>query len=183
MYTISKILVPVDFSEQSANGLQYAASLAHESGAEITALHVISKDKDDSLERVLTAFQGWIVPPVTANRMPLDRQLGERALDLYNFIETVLGKRFLPRIAREVRIGDPVKEIVKVARKRRSNLVIMERPKKSLFSFLIAWGSLLRLTLKLPCPVLLAPPNPSNAGDGPRDPRLLAELTASSHIR
>jgi nucleotide-binding universal stress UspA family protein len=183
MYTISKILVPVDFSEQSANGLQYAASLANKNGTEITALHVISKDKDDSLQRVLTAFEGWLVPPITANRLPLDQQLHERALDLYNFIETVLGKRFLPQIAREVRIGDPVKEIVAVARKRRANLVIMERPKKSPFSYLLSWGLLLRLTLRLPCPVLLAPPNPANAGEGPRDRRLLAELTASSQSR
>lgn len=176
MYTISKILVPVDFSERSANALKYAASLASRSGAGITALHVMSKEKDDSLQRVLTAFEGWPVPSMAAARLPLDRQLRERTLDLYNFIEKVLGNRYSSTIGREVRIGDPVKEIVAVARKRRVDLVIVESPKKSLFSYLRAQGSLLRLTLRLPCPVLLAPPDSYTAWDGPRNSGLLADL-------
>jgi nucleotide-binding universal stress UspA family protein len=159
MYTISKILVPVDFSKGSANSLEYAASLASRSGADITALHVMRKKNDDSLERVLTAFEGWPVPPIAATQLPLDRQLQERTLDLYNFIEKVLGNRYSSAIGREVRIGDPVKEIVRVARKKRFNLVVIEGPKKSIFSYLRAQGLLLRLTLRLPCPILLAPPD------------------------
>jgi nucleotide-binding universal stress UspA family protein len=176
MYTISKILVPVDFSERSANALKYAASLAARNGAEITALHVMSKEEDDSLQRVLTVFEGWPVPSVAVSRLPLDRQLRERTLDLYNFIEKVLGHRFSSTIGREVRIGDPVKEIARVARKKRIDLVIVENPKKSLFSYLRAQGSLLRLTLRLPCAVLLAPPDSDTDWDGPRDSRLLADL-------
>lgn len=176
MYKISKILVPVDFSERSANALKYAASLASQSGAAITALHVVSEEKDDSLQRVLTAFEGWPVPSMKATRLPLDRQLRERTLDLYNFIERVLGNRYSSTIGREVRIGDPIKEIARVARKKRVDLVIVENPKKSLFSYLRAQGSLLRLTLRLPCAVLLAPPDSHTDWNGPRDSRLLADL-------
>ena len=176
MYTISKILVPVDFSEHSANGLQYAASLAYKSGAEIVALHVMREEKDDSFHSVLATFEGWPVPPVTANRFPLDRQLQERSLDLFNFIEKVLGHRYVPQIRREVRIGEPVKEIVAVARQRKVDLVVIERSKKTLFSYLLARGAILRLSLKLPCPVLLAPPDSYPAWVGPREPRFLANL-------
>jgi universal stress protein A len=176
MYTISKILVPVDFSECSANALKYAASLASRSGADITALHVMSKENDDSLQRVLTAFEGWPFPSIAATRLPLDRQLQERTLDLYNFIEKVLGHRYSSAIGREVRIGDPVKEIVRVARKKRFNLVILEGPKKSIFSYLRAQGALLRLTLRLPCPILLAPPVSYTDWDGPGNSRVLATL-------
>ena len=155
MYTISKILVPVDFSEHAANALQYAASLAYKSGAEITALHVMSKEKEDSFQNVLATFEGWAVPPVTAERFPLDRQLQERRLDLFNFIEKVLGQRLVRSIRREVRVGDPVTEIVAIARQRRVDPVVIERPKENLFSYLLTQGALLRLSLKLPCSVML----------------------------
>jgi len=125
MYTISKILVPIDFSEHSANALQYAASLAYKSGAEVIALHVMSAEKEDSFHSVLATFEGWPVPPVTAKRLPLDRQMQERSLDLYNFIEKVLGHRFTLKIRRDVKVGDPVKEIVAAARQRRVDLVVL----------------------------------------------------------
>jgi len=176
MYTISKILVPVDFSEHSANALQYAASLAYKSGGEVIALHVMSTEKEDSVHSLLAAFEGWPVPPVTAKRFPLDRQLQERSLDLSNFIAKVLGNRFLIKIHRDVRVGAPVKEIVAAARQRRVDLVVMERPRKALFSYLLARGSLLRLSLKLPCPMLLTPPDSDPAWSGPRDSRFLADL-------
>lgn len=176
MYTISKILVPVDFSEHSANGLQYAASLAYKSGAEIIALHVMSKKKEDSFQSVLATFEGWPVPPATAKRFPLDRQLQERSLDLYNFIEKVLGQRFLLKIRRDVRVGEPVHEIVAAARQSRADLVVIESPQKPLLSYLLARGLLFRLGLKLPCPLLVIPPDSYSAWAGPRDTRLLADL-------
>lgn len=45
MNTVQKILVPVDFSERSANGLQYAASLAQEMKADLIVLHVFDKSE------------------------------------------------------------------------------------------------------------------------------------------
>lgn len=176
MYTIAKILVPVDFSEHAANALRYASSLAYKSGAEIIALHVVSKKKEDSFQSVLATFEGWPVPLVTAEHFPLDRQLRERHLDLFNFIEKVLGQRFVPTIRREVRVGDPVTEIVSAARQRRVDLVVMERQKENLFSYLLTRGTLLKLSLKLACSVMLTPPSSSPTWAGPRDTRFLADL-------
>ena len=39
--SLKKILVPVDFSEQSRKALQYATSFAKQFGAEIIVLHVL----------------------------------------------------------------------------------------------------------------------------------------------
>lgn len=181
MQSVSKILVPVDFSEQSANGLKYAASLAQKMNAELIALHVMSADKNGSFPQVLAAFEGWPMPPMTARQMPIDRQLGEKSLDLYNFIRKVLGNRSSPKIWREVKMGAPAKEIVAVARERRVALVVLEIPNKSLFSYLAARGALLKLTRKLPCPLLLTPPDSCTEWAGPGEPRLLADLRAPHH--
>ena len=43
MNTVRKILVPVDFSEDSANGLTYSVSLAQKTQAELIVLHVTQK--------------------------------------------------------------------------------------------------------------------------------------------
>ena len=43
MNTVRKILVPVDFSEDSANGLIYSLSLAQKTQAELIVLHVTGK--------------------------------------------------------------------------------------------------------------------------------------------
>jgi nucleotide-binding universal stress UspA family protein len=43
MRKLNKILVPIDFSEESARALRYALSLAKETRAELVALHVIEK--------------------------------------------------------------------------------------------------------------------------------------------
>ena len=40
MNTVAKILVPVDFSEDSANGLKYAVSLAQKTQAELVVLYL-----------------------------------------------------------------------------------------------------------------------------------------------
>ncbi|MET0502484.1 MAG: universal stress protein [Candidatus Binatia bacterium] len=39
MNTVRKILVPIDFSEDSANGLNYAVLLAQKTQSEVIALH------------------------------------------------------------------------------------------------------------------------------------------------
>jgi nucleotide-binding universal stress UspA family protein len=44
MDIVRKILVPIDFSGDSANGLNYAVSIAQKTQAEVVALHVVQKD-------------------------------------------------------------------------------------------------------------------------------------------
>jgi nucleotide-binding universal stress UspA family protein len=45
MNAVRKILVPIDFSEESADGLNYAVSLAQKTQAELVALHVTQKEE------------------------------------------------------------------------------------------------------------------------------------------
>src|SRR5437016_4757357 len=89
MNRVQKILVPIDFSEDSANGLEYAVSLAQKTQAELVVLHVTQKKEADSFVNLLAVMEGapMLNPPAG---IPVDRLLREKALDLYHFIEKVV---------------------------------------------------------------------------------------------
>lgn len=158
MNTVQKILVPVDFSERSANGLKYAASLAQETKADLIVMHVLDRDERDPFLDSLAAFEGWPMPPNGPTRMPVDRLLRERSLDLYNFIQRVVENPGRLRIRRRVEMGNPVKEIVAAAKEERIDLIVLALRKKSLFSYLMARGTVWKSVWRFPCSVLLTPP-------------------------
>lgn len=158
MNRVRKILVPVDFSERSADGLKYAASLAREAKAELIVLHVFDKDERNSLLDLLPVFEGWPIPHSVLIRIPVDRWLREKSLDLYNFIQKVVGNPGHLRLRRKVEMGKPVKEIIRIAKEESIDLIVLAIRKKSLFSHLMAPGILLKVIGRFPCPVLLTPP-------------------------
>lgn len=155
MNRVQKILVPVDFSERSASGLKYAASLAQETRAELIVIHMFSKNEENSFVDSLAAFEGWPMYPTVPHRMPVDRLFREKSLDLYNFIQEVLGEHSQLTIKRKVRMGSAATEIVEAAKEESVDLVVLALRKKSLFPYLLARGVLLKLNWEFPCPVLL----------------------------
>lgn len=157
MKKIRKILVPVDFSEASANGLKYAASLAKGTKAELTVLHVFDKEERGSFVDSLSAMEGWPVPPRVSSPMPVDAWLREKSLDLYNFVQRVAGNSDRVTVKRRIEMGKPVKEIIRVAKDERADLLVLVLKNRSLFSYLVAGSTLIKLTLRSPCPVLLTP--------------------------
>jgi K+-sensing histidine kinase KdpD len=56
MNRVQKILVPINFSEDSANGLKDAVSLAQETKAELLVLHVTQKKETESFLNFLAAY-------------------------------------------------------------------------------------------------------------------------------
>jgi nucleotide-binding universal stress UspA family protein len=152
MHEVQKILVPVNFSEDSANGLKYAVSLAEETQAELLVLHVAQKKEAESFLDFLAVMEGSPMLNRPAG-IPLDRLLREKALDLYRFIEKVVRNPGQLKIRRKVALGDKAEKIVGVAKEERIDLVVFGVRKKSLDR-----GKLLKMISKFPCPVLLKPP-------------------------
>ena len=91
MRKIKKMLVPIDFSEESVGALTYALSLAKETRAELVALHVVERtDDSDFLVSSVAVLEG---SPFSAHEfpaLPVDVLLRERSLDLWNFIGRVV---------------------------------------------------------------------------------------------
>ncbi len=157
MRKIQKILVPVDFSEQSANGLKYAASLADEMKAELIVLHIFDKKTKSSFLEPLAFFEDGSSNDSTG-RVPIDVWMREKALDLYNFVQKVIRNPHRLTIKRLVKTGNPAREIRAVARQEKIDLIVLESRKKSLFSYFTPRGTFLKLISKFPYPVLLTPP-------------------------
>jgi nucleotide-binding universal stress UspA family protein len=156
MNRLRKILVPINFSEDSANGLKYAVSLAQETQAELIALHVTQKKEANSFLDLLAVMEGWPMPNRPAS-IPVDRLLSERALDLYRFIEKVVRNPSRLKIRRKVALGNEEEKILGVAREDGIDLVVLSIRKTSLFPYLMARGKLLKMISKFHCPVLLNP--------------------------
>jgi universal stress protein A len=156
MNTVRKILVPIDFSEDSADGLSYAVSLARKTQAEVVVLHVTQKQEADAFLDLLAVMEGapMLNPPAT---IPVDRLLSEKALDLYRFIEKVVRNPGPLKIRRKVALGNEVEKILRVAEEENIDLVVLAVSQKSLFPYLMVGGKLLKMISRMPCPVLLKP--------------------------
>ena len=152
MNKVRKILVPINFSEESANGLKYAVSLAEKTQAEVVVLHVTQKKEADSFSDLLAVMEESPVLNRPA-AIPVDRLLREKALDLYRFVEKVVRNPGRLKIRRKIALGDKAKKIVRVAREERVDLVVLGTGTKSL-----ARGKLLKMISRFPCPVLLQAP-------------------------
>jgi len=157
MHEVNKILVPVNFSEDSANGLDYAVSLAKETQAELVVLHVAQKKEAENFLDYLAVMEG--VPALNRPAgIPIDRLLREKALDLYRFIEEVVKTPGRMKISRKVVLGNTEEKILETVNAESIDLVVLAVRKKPLLPYLTARGKLLKLISRLPCPVLLKRP-------------------------
>jgi len=156
MNSVGKILVPIDFSEDSADGLKYAASLAQKTEAEIIVIHVAQKREADSFLNLLAVMEGC---PTLNPRpgIPVDRLLREKALDLYHFIGKVVRNWEQLKIRRKVTLGNQADKILECVKEESVDLIVLGMRKTSFFSYLVSRGNVLRMISKLPCPVLLTP--------------------------
>ena len=156
MNPVRKILVPIDFSEDSADGLTYAVSLAQKTQAELIVLHVTQKKEADAFLDLLAVMEGapMLNPPAS---IPLDRLLREKALDLYRFIEKIVRNPGQVKIRRKVALGNEAEKILGVAEEENIDLVVLAVRQQSFFPYLMAGGRLLKMISRFPCPVLLKP--------------------------
>src|SRR5262250_2408550 len=144
MNAVRKILVPIDFSEDSAHRLSYAVSLAQKTQAELVALHVTQKQEAESFLNFLAMIEGC--PMLRApGPIPLDRLLREKALDLYRFIEKVVRNAGQVKIRRKVALGDKAEKILGIAEEENIDLVVLAVRQKSFFPYPMAGGKLLKM--------------------------------------
>ena len=168
MRELEKILVPIDFSEESAKALRYALLLAADTTAELVALHVLDESTDlYGFMSSLAALESSPFFAAESSNIPVDVLLRETAVDLTNFIERTIGKHLPVRITKKVRIGSLIKEITKTIQEEKIDLIVLELQKRLPFPDL-ATLKLVKMIRSLPCPILL---DPRAAQDGPDEYR------------
>ncbi len=111
MFPLSRILLPVDFSERCLGATRYAEALAGHFRAEITLLHVVEPIR---YEFSTLEFGGTVMNDLVANRAEQARK------QLDTFLEDELRD---VRVRRELLEGDPAQRIVEYAHDQRVNLI------------------------------------------------------------
>ena len=112
MPSLTKILIPIDFSERCLGATRYAISLAEHFHSEINLLHVLPPfgDSDDP------GVDGVTIGEIMIAR----RAKAQKRMD--NFLNAALHHL---RVKRTLLDGDPALRIVEWAQRERSNLIMM----------------------------------------------------------
>lgn len=110
---ISRIVVPIDFSERSEGPARYAEALHRAFGSRITLLHVLPPPH---YEFGAMEVGGTVLEELIANRAQQVRA------DLDAFLAQELPADSVDRIVRE---GDPAEEIVSLAHEIEASLIVM----------------------------------------------------------
>jgi nucleotide-binding universal stress UspA family protein len=143
MIDLRRILVPTDFSKHSQNALAYGAAFAEKFGAELHLLHVVQ----DLAVFIPDAVTG--VPPTT----PPVEQLTAAAREA---LAQLVRERPLPGVTllTEVREGTPFYEIIRFAREKDIDLIVMGTHGRSGLAHVLLGSVTEKVVRKAPCPVL-----------------------------
>lgn len=143
MIDLHSILVPTDFSKSSDNALTYAVAFAEKFGAKILLLHVVQDLALFIPEAVLPAPP--LVPPVeqflTAAKEALDRAI--RRLNRP-------GVTIQPEVAE----GVTYEEVLRVARERDVDLIVMGTHGHTGLAHVLLGSIAEKVVRRAPCPVL-----------------------------
>jgi universal stress protein A len=133
-----EILVPIDFSESSVAALRCARALAEGGKTQVILLNVV---EEPGSFRILD---------VVGQQRACHTQRAERLQEL---ADRELGSQVAARI--EVREGRPSEEIVRLASKRRVDLIVVGRHEHHSLRHWLRGHTASQLSKKAPCPVLL----------------------------
>ena len=147
MVKIEKILVPVDFSENSRKAVHYGLAIGRDRNAHVTFLHVINQHIVDAIHDLsIKGYKGdflEILSKLASNR---EKELQQFVLPKWR---EGLDINFV------IKHGKPAKVIVDFAREEDIDLIVVgHRGRSALESILV--GSVTRYVVNhSPCPVLV----------------------------
>jgi len=156
---VGKILVPIDYSHDSHAALQWGASLAKRYGARVFLLHVIPK----ALAEVHPSDPGWealslfyniemVSERRSSRQEPLVIDLEERARnELSRFAHEGLAEPV--SLETRIGVGDPVEEILRMAREQAVDLIVMGTHGRTGLRHVLLGSVAERIARAAPCPV------------------------------
>jgi nucleotide-binding universal stress UspA family protein len=144
MIKFTRILHPTDFSDNSHHALRYACDLAERFNAELHVLNVIQ-----TLAMVAPPYDGMAGGDFYET---LRRQVEEQMSGLPGSVQGFKGK-----VVREIREGRPFVEIIRYAKEREIDLIVMATHGRTGMEHLLI-GSVAENTVrKADCPILTVP--------------------------
>ena len=159
MFTIAKILLPIDFSARSTAAADAAAAVAERFGSEITLLHVLTP--------------GLNLPLPTSAQMRVlhgyAREEAEEEMEAFRSNEW--GHLAVKRVLRE---GDPARTIVEFASSEHADLIMMPTHGYGPFRRLLIGSVTAKVLHDASCPVWTAVHTPDTASGILAKPRRIA---------
>lgn len=142
---LSRILVPVDFSETSAAALKYALALADAFGSQVHVLHVV----DASASQHLAAEMAMV------SDTALEAERTRAEAELAQLLTRDEVSRYRARLVTVS--GAPFSGIVTYARQEGIDLIVMGTHGRGPVAHLLIGSVAERVVRKAPCPVLTIP--------------------------
>jgi universal stress protein A len=141
---IKRILIPVDFSDDSLNALAYGRELAKPMGAELTILYVVEPIY------YATPADMYVATPNMASLLDEQRRVGIEQLAR---LAADLKKKGV-RHRTMLDTGVPAQVIVETARRRRCDLIIMATHGRTGLVHMLMGSVAEKVVRTAPCPVL-----------------------------
>ncbi|MBW1727306.1 MAG: universal stress protein [Deltaproteobacteria bacterium] len=139
---IKKILCPVDFSEISANALEYAVFLASHHHAELLLLHVVEH---------LHEFEHYQILVFTPQE--LSEKMEEHAYEALNKLAEPIKETL--KVETVIRQGKAFVEIIKEATEKDMDLIVMGSHGRTGISHMLMGSVTEKVVRKANCPVLV----------------------------
>ncbi len=139
---IKTILCPIDFSEISAKALEYAVFLASYHHAELLILHVVEQ---------LHEFEHYQILVLTPQE--LAEKMEKQAYEELNRLTEQIKKTV--KVETVVRQGKPFVEIIKEAKEKDMDLIVMASHGRTGVSHMLMGSVAEKVVRKASCPVLI----------------------------
>ena len=142
MNPFRKILIAVDFSENSNYAFDYALELAKQFDAELTVMHVINEPID---------LRGFYVPHISFEQLEKEIEAGAAGM-MEKFCQERMGdyRNYLTCLVN----GIPYEEIIRKAKEIDASLIVLGTHGRTGLDHIIFGSTAERVVRSSPCPVL-----------------------------
>lgn len=142
MKPFGKILIAIDFSENSDYAFDYALTLAKQFDGELTIMHVINEPVD---------LRGFYVPHISFEQLEKEIEEGAHTM-MEKFCETKLGG--FTKYTTAIVSGVPYEEIIRTAEETNTSLIVVGTHGRTGIDHLIFGSTAERVVRSAACPVL-----------------------------
>ena len=141
-----RVVCPVDFSDSSMHALKYAISMAQEADGQLTVLHVVAHEFENTANMETIAYDA---------SMAVGDFLKERDEALRRCLQlAVAGVDECCSVDPLLTQGKPWREILRIARERQSDLIVMGVQGRGAADLLFFGSTTQHVVREAPCPVL-----------------------------